>query len=85
MGKVKCKVCGSIAKTLYIREVTKERHPFDLNDVTYKTKYVAVGYYCPNCQRIVFKGNLYISQKEAIDIKETLNYLKEHGIEELTA
>jgi len=85
MGKVKCEVCGSIAKTLYIREIKKERHSFDLNDVTYKTKYVAVGYYCPHCQRIALKGRIYISQEEAIDIKEALNYLKEHGIEELTA
>ena len=85
LGRVKCEVCGHIAKTLYIREIRKEKHWFDSNDEVYKTKFVAVGYYCSHCQRIVFKGTLYISQEEAIDIKETLNYLKEHGIEEFIA
>ncbi|MCW7078235.1 MAG: hypothetical protein OCU22_03780 [Canidatus Methanoxibalbensis ujae] len=56
MPRVRCEVCGKIARTLYVR--VSEKHEFDENNYKIKTKWVAVGYFCEHCQTAKIYGKL---------------------------
>ena len=67
MPRVRCEKCGSVAKSLYIREIAKEES-FDPNDVTYKAKYRPIGYFCPRCQTIKLNGEFYKREELAVKL-----------------
>ena len=68
MPRVRCEKCRSIARTLYIREIEKHEHEFDPNDVSYKARYVPVGYFCEHCSTIRLNGEFYKREQLAVRI-----------------